>query len=161
MRRYVRDHMDPPLTRIRRAPDPPAYTGRCLFGAKVHADLNPPQFYRHTETLQRTNDDVMTYKRFPHYWSSVMGIHHQPSPLWSSDSLHKGAVMRDFEVFFFMLTWTSCRTNNNMIYIPQYNNYTKRLHLNFFNCIWHLKDSGIEQWAWAQGLQRRQNCYRI
>ena len=39
--------------------------------------------------------DVMTWKRFLHYWPFVRGIHR-----WPVDSHHKGPVMRSFGVSF-------------------------------------------------------------
>ena len=53
------------------------------------------------------HDDVMTWKYFPHYWTFMRGIPpstggfpaQRASNASPVDSLHKGSVMRKFEVF--------------------------------------------------------------
>ena len=62
---------------------------------------------RRFETLRHPtpaeHDDVMTRKRFPHYWPFVRWIHRSPA-----DSPHKGSVMHSFNVSSFNSQNTLC-----------------------------------------------------
>ena len=51
------------------------------------------------------HDEVMTWKRFRHYWPFVLGIHQS-----LVDSLHKGPVMW----CSFLMFWTSCWTSSSV-----------------------------------------------
>ena len=53
-------------------------------------------------------DDVMTWKRFPHYWSLVWRIRRSPK-----GPPHKGPIMR---IFPFLSVWTSSWTHSQMIW---------------------------------------------
>ena len=72
---------------------------RCLFGPKSSWErlhwwligLGRPRNAREYHSLM-TYDDVMIWKRIPHYWSLVM-----------VDSLHKGQVIRIFDILFVVI----------------------------------------------------------
>ena len=56
---------------------------------------------------KRSTWHVMTWTRFPHYWTFLMEIHR-----WQFGSSHKGPVMQSFDVFFAVSYRASCWTNN-------------------------------------------------
>ena len=56
----------------------------------------PEQILTHYQ-LNPSNDDVIKWKKIPHYWPFVLEI--QRSPV---NSPHKSLVTRSFDVFFAM-----------------------------------------------------------
>ena len=58
-----------------------------------------------------TDNDVMTWKCFPHYWPFVRGIHP-----FLMDSPHKGPVIRGVDVFFVINLYNSGDWKNNQVF---------------------------------------------
>ena len=60
-----------------------------------NCNLRAPALHILPQSLAGTHDDVMEWKHFSHYWPFVRGIHRSPVV-----ALHKGPVMRSFDVSF-------------------------------------------------------------
>ena len=63
-----------------------------LLGSKISLEVYATC---HVTNSGAMNYDVMKWKHFKHYWPFVRGIHRSPV-----DSLHKGPVIRHFDVSF-------------------------------------------------------------